>query len=212
MSSRLLEIHDRLLAHFGPQHWWPGDDPFEITVGAILTQNTSWTNVEKAIANLKAAGYLSCAGLSSLPLEALAELIRPAGYFNVKARRLSNFLRMVEQQYQGDFAGMLLEDTGILRQRLLGVKGVGPETADSILLYAADRPVFVIDAYTHRILVRHNFIDEDTDYYGMQTLFTDVLPPARPLFNEFHALIVRTGKEFCKKAKPLCNVCPLEGA
>ncbi len=206
-----MEIHDRLLAHFGPQHWWPGDSPFEITVGAILTQNTSWTNVEKAIANLNAAGFLSFSGLSSLSLEVLAELIRPAGYFNIKALRLRNFLQMVELQYAGDFDRMLLEQTELLREKLLAVKGIGPETADSILLYAADRPVFVIDAYTQRILFRHSIIDEDADYYGLQTLFTDALPADHALFNEFHALLVRTGKEFCKKTKPLCNLCPLDG-
>ena len=206
-----MEIHARLLAYFGPQHWWPGDSPFEIAVGAILTQNTSWQNVEKAIANLKAAGFLSCTAMSSLPPEVLADLIRPAGYFNIKARRLGNLLGMVSQQYAGDFDRMLLEDTETLRERLLGVKGIGPETADSILLYAANRPIFVIDAYTHRLLVRHHFIDEDTDYHSMQALFTDVLPADSDLFNEFHALIVRTGKEFCKKTKPLCSLCPLDG-
>lgn len=206
-----MDIHDRLLAHFGPQHWWPGDSPFEITVGAILTQNTNWTNVEKAIANLKEAGLLSYAGLSSLPVFALAELIRPAGYFNVKALRLQNFLRMVELQYAGDFNSMLADQTELLRQRLLSVKGIGPETADSILLYAANRPVFVIDAYTHRILCRHNIVDEDADYHGMQSLFEDALPADQALFNEFHALIVKTGKEFCRKKNPRCRLCPLDG-
>lgn len=211
MSAPLMEIHDRLLARFGPQHWWPGDSPFEITVGAILTQNTNWVNVEKAIANLKAAGFLSYPGLSSLPLKDLAELIRPAGYFNIKALRLRNLLQMVELQYAGDFDRMLLERTESLKSRLLAVKGIGPETADSILLYAAGRPVFVIDAYTHRILFRHGIIEEESDYHVMQTLFTDSLPADHVLFNEFHALLVRTGKEFCKKPKPRCNLCPLVG-
>lgn len=211
MSAPLIEIHDQLLARFGPQHWWPGDSPFEITIGAILTQNTSWTNVEKAIANLKSAGFLSFSGLSSISLEVLAELIRPAGYFNVKALRLQNFLQMVIRQYAGDFDRMLLDRTDILREKLLAVKGIGPETADSILLYAANRPVFVIDAYTHRILFRHGIIEEDADYSTMQTLFADALPADATLFNEFHALFVRTGKEFCRKTKPRCNLCPLCG-
>ncbi|MEJ2689681.1 MAG: endonuclease III domain-containing protein [Deltaproteobacteria bacterium] len=211
MSAPLIEIHDQLLARFGPQHWWPGDSPFEITIGAILTQNTSWTNVEKAIANLKSAGFLSFSGLSSISLEVLAELIRPAGYFNVKALRLQNFLQMVIRQYAGDFDRMLLDRTDILREKLLAVKGIGPETADSILLYAANRPVFVIDAYTHRILFRHGIIEEDADYSTIQTLFADALPADADLFNEFHALFVRTGKEFCRKTKPRCNLCPLCG-
>ena len=160
---------------------------------------------------MKSAGFLSCMAMSSLPPEVLADLIRPAGYFNIKARRLGNLLEMVSQRYAGDFDRMLREETETLRERLLGVRGIGPETADSILLYAANRPVFVIDAYTHRLLARHQFIDEDTDYHSMQSLFTDILPADSDLFNEFHALIVRTGKEFCKKTKPLCSRCPLDG-
>jgi endonuclease-3 related protein len=209
-TAVLLEIYHRLLAHFGPQHWWPGDSPFEIMAGAVLTQNTSWSNVEKAVANLKAAGKLDPAALAALSTAELAELIRPAGYHNLKATRLKNLLALIEEQ--GGVDDLLAQPTAALRELLLGVKGIGPETADSIVLYAAGRPIFVVDAYTHRIFSRHGLLSEDCDYFQMQELFMDNLEEDAALFNEYHALIVRVGKEFCKKSKPDCAGCPLAGA
>lgn len=210
VSSHILDIYTLLFRHFGQQHWWPGETSFEVAVGAILTQNTSWSNVTKAIANLKEAGVLSPEGLSSLPLSDLALLIRPAGYYNLKAARLVNFLKMIDRYYDGSFDAMLEAETEELRDHLLSVKGIGPETADSIILYAAQRPVFVVDAYTHRILFRHGLIEEEIDYHGLQERITASLPQDDvALFNEYHALLVRTGKEFCRKSKPLCGQCPL---
>ncbi len=209
VSRRLKEMYDLLLTHYGPQNWWPAETEFEVMVGAVLTQNTNWSNVERAIENLKKRGQLSMAGLCSLSVSELAREIRPAGYYNIKAGRLKNLMDFIEHQYQGDLLAMLKEETQCLRQGLLSVKGIGPETADSILLYAAGRPVFVIDSYTHRILTRHEMAEDQADYYELQELFMEHLPEDAGLFNEFHALIVRTGKEYCKKT-PKCNGCPLE--
>ena len=206
-AAVLHEIYQRLLAHFGPQHWWPGDSPFEIMAGAVLTQNTSWSNVAKALAHLKAAGKLSPAALAAVPLAELAELIRPAGYHNLKAARLKNLLALIEEQ--GGVEALLAQPTTTLRQLLLGVKGIGPETADSIVLYAAGRPVFVVDTYTHRIFSRHALISEDCDYFQLQELFMAQLEEDVALFNEYHALIVQTGKNFCRKSTPNCAGCPL---
>ncbi len=208
MSTPLLDIYHTLLARFGPQHWWPGDTPFEVMVGAVLTQNTNWTNVSRAIANLKEGGLLSVTELAGLPTEILAQYITPAGYFNLKAGRLKNLLTLV-CQYENGLDGLFAEETATLRERLLAVRGIGPETADSILLYAAGRPVFVVDAYTHRILARHALIPEEAAYYEIQECFLDQLPEDAALFNEYHALLVRLGKEFCKKGTPLCAACPL---
>ena len=209
LPPRIFDIYTLLFDRFGPQGWWPGDTPFEIAVGAILTQNTGWINAARAVGNLKEAGVLSCEGLSSLSPQTLAELIKPAGYFNLKAKRLGNFLGMIRQHYGTDFALFLNQETAQQRQHLLSVSGIGPETADSILLYAAQKPVFVIDAYTYRILFRHHLVEEETDYDHMQALFTDNLATDTKLFNEYHALIVRVGKEFCRRSKPLCEKCPL---
>lgn len=210
VKHRLLEIYDRLFAFFGPQHWWPGETPFEVIVGAVLTQNTAWTNVEKAIANLKGAGVLSFEAMATLPAATLADLIRPCGYFNVKACRLHNLFAMIQGRYDGDLDLFAQEELAVLRQSLIEVKGIGPETADSILLYAANKPTFVIDAYTHRLLSRHGLAaEEGADYHEMQELFMAALPNEPALFNEYHALIVLTGKEFCKKSKPRCPECPL---
>lgn len=208
-ATALKEIYDRLLTHFGPQHWWPGDSPFEIMAGAVLTQNTNWSNVAKAIAKLKAAGKLDPAELAALPTAELAELIRPAGYHNLKAARLKNLLALIEEQ--GGIEKLLALPTQMLRELLLSVKGIGPETADSIVLYAAGRPVFVVDAYTHRIFSRHGLISEDSDYFQLQELFMRHLEEDAALFNEYHALIVRVGKEFCRKSAPRCKACPLAG-
>jgi endonuclease-3 related protein len=197
--------------HFGSQDWWPGDSPFEIMVGAILTQNTNWQNVEKAITNLKEAGLLSFAAMSILPVDELAEYIRPAGYYNIKAGRLKNFFSMIIQHWDGDLDYFLTLPTAELREQLLAVKGIGPETADSMVLYAAARPIFVIDTYTHRILSRHEIIPEEYGYFEIQELIMDNLEEDTAFFNEFHALLVRTGNRFCKKSKPKCDDCPLFG-
>jgi endonuclease-3 related protein len=213
MSTEILltELFERLSGHFGPCHWWPGDTPFEIMVGAILTQNTNWTNVEKAIANLKAAGCLSLEAMARLSRQELAELIRPAGYYNIKADRLRNFLELIDREWNGDLNQFLAQPLDALRESLLSVKGIGPETADSMILYAAEKPIFVVDAYTHRILTRHNVIDESYDYHQIQELFMDALDEDVQLFNEFHALIVNCGKQFCKKSRPDCTGCPVSG-
>jgi endonuclease-3 related protein len=207
--NKVYEIYEILLEHFGPQGWWPGETPFEVMVGAVLTQNTSWTNVSRAIDNLKKENLLSFGKLHGLPLAVLAEKIRPAGYFNLKAKRLQNLLDFIEREYNGSLEEMFALDRYSLREAILTVKGIGPETADSILLYAGNKPVFVVDAYTHRILVRHNIIAEDDGYYEIQEYCSLALPEDAALFNEYHALIVRTGKEFCKKSKPACSCCPL---
>lgn len=208
-GERLLDIYKRLYAYFGPQHWWPAKTPFEVMVGAILTQNTNWANVERAITNLRDAGQLSFAKMSQLPTGLLAEYIRPAGYYNIKAARLQNLLQLIRDQYDGDESILLAEPVQRLREQLLSVKGIGQETADSIVLYAAAYPVFVVDAYTHRILVRHSIIDQEYDYLQIQELFMENFESDASLFNEYHALLVKVGKEFCKKSRPQCASCPL---
>ena len=208
-GQRLMEMFDLLLAHFGPQNWWPAKTELEVMIGAILTQNTNWVNVEKAILNLKNKKLISLDRLMSIPTGDLAGIIRPAGYYNVKAKRLKNLVDFIFDRYDGDLEVLLGEETDHLREGLLSVNGVGPETADSIILYAAKRPLFVVDTYTHRILSRHVMVGEDATYYDLQELFMDHLPEDTPLFNEFHALIVLTGKSFCRK-KPLCEDCPLD--
>lgn len=208
ISETLTEIYRLLLDRFGPQHWWPGQTQFEIIIGAILTQNTNWTNVERAIKNLKAADCLTPEKLYHLDLSKLAELIRPAGYFNIKAKRLKSFLSWFFSNYAGQLKNLEQLTTGQLRTELLSIKGIGPETADSILLYAFDRAIFVVDAYTARIAVRHQLIEPDADYEQLRDLFQSNLPQDTKLFNEYHALLVRLGKDFCRpKAK--CAACPL---
>lgn len=206
---QLLEIYRKLYRYFGPQHWWPGDSPFEVAVGAVLTQNTSWSNVEKAIQNLQKRNLLSPRGMYVLPLNELALLIKPAGYFNVKAKRLRSFLEFVMNHYHGSMQDMLRENSMQLRSKLLRVHGIGPETADSILLYALAKPVFVIDAYTKRVLSRHGIMESERSYEEFQAFFHAALPRRVRLYNDFHALFVRLGKDFCKKREPLCGRCPL---
>lgn len=210
-SQRLNELYERLFNVYGPLNWWPGESPFEVMVGAVLTQNTNWGNVEKAIANLKQADALSLPAMSALEPARLAELIRPAGYYNLKATRLANLLAMINERYDGDLEWFFDQSTEEMRRALLGVKGVGPETADSICLYAADKPVFVIDAYTFRILGRHGLADQDMGYFELQELFMDALPQDVPMFNQFHAMLVHLGKDRCKKTNPKCEDCPAEG-
>lgn len=207
MAGKLKPIYKKLYSSFGPQHWWPADSAFEVMVGAILTQNTSWRNVEKAINNLKERRLLNLKRLDRLPQKKLAALIRPAGYYNIKAKRLKEFLNF----YRANAKKIPAQDTGILRRRLLAVHGVGPETADSILLYALGKPVFVVDAYTKRVFSRHGFIKEDASYEEVQALFMRDLKKDVQLFNEYHALIVKLAKDFCLKNKPRCRACPLEG-
>lgn len=208
-SETLTEIYELLYKAFGPQSWWPGESPLEIIVGAILTQNTNWRNVEKAIVNLKSAKYMAPQELHRASAEQLAGLIRPAGYFNIKAKRLKNFIDWLFENYDGDVANLQGVHTETLREEMLSIKGIGRETADSILLYALDRPVFVVDAYTARIAVRHGLIEPDADYEQLRQLFEANLPADVALFNEYHALLVRTGKEFCRP-KARCPGCPLE--
>jgi len=209
ISEILIEIYQLLFDHFGPQHWWPGDTQFEIITGAILTQNTNWANVEKAIANLKSADRLCPEKLYNLDLPRLAELIRPAGYFNIKAKRLKNFVQWLFDNYQGQLSNLENLNTEQLRVELLAIKGIGHETADSILLYALDRPIFVVDAYTARIAIRHGLIEPNADYEQLRELFQSNLPEDIQLFNDYHALLVKVGKEFCKP-KARCSGCPLE--
>ena len=208
-GQRLLEMFNLLLNHFGPQHWWPAETELEMMVGAVLTQNTAWENVDKAIENLKRKNLLSIESLKSLSITELAGKIRPAGYYNVKAGRLKNLINFILAEYNGDMDSLLREETGELRNGLLSVKGIGPETADSIILYAAKRPVFVVDTYTYRVLTRHGMAGEEATYYDLQDLFLDNLPDDVELFNEFHALIVKVGKNYCRK-KAICSGCPLE--
>jgi len=204
----LTEIYRLLYDAFGPQHWWPGETQFEIITGAILTQNTSWANVEKAITNLKSANCLTPKKLRHVDTAQLAQLIRPAGYYNIKANRLKNFIDWLFDNYEGELTNLESIDTDQLRAELLAIKGVGRETADSILLYAFDRPVFVVDAYTARIVFRHGLIGPDADYEQLRELFESSLPQDIQLFNEYHALLVRVGKEFCRP-KARCTGCPL---
>ncbi len=204
------EVFRALERAFGPQHWWPARTPFEVMVGAVLTQNTAWANVERAIRALRAAGRLSVRRLHELPLDQLAALIRPAGYPNVKARRLRALTSLIVDRYGGRLDRLFREPTRRLRRILLATYGIGPETADSILLYAAGRPVFVVDAYTRRILERHGWADPDMSYDAMAQLFVRRLPRDTRMWNEYHALLVALAKRHCR-ARPKCEGCPLAG-
>ena len=204
-----MEYYRSMLAALGHRHWWPAKTPFEVCVGAILTQNTAWTGVEKAMANLENAGALDPRVLSALPVPALEELIRPAGYFRLKATRLRGLLYYLEQSCDFDLGVLARRGMGEVREELLAVRGVGPETADSILCYALGMPSFVVDAYTRRILSRHGLVPEDAPYHELRDYFMDVLEPDPALYNDFHAQLVRVGNRFCKTRKPLCEECPL---
>jgi endonuclease-3 related protein len=206
--TALPAIFTRLLDRYGPRHWWPAESPFEVCVGAILTQNTNWGNVEKAIANLKTADCLTATGIATLTPQELAALIRPAGYFNVKARRLLAFCDALLAETQGDLDRLFAKDWQQLRHWLLAVNGIGPETADSILLYAGNRPSFVVDAYTRRIFSRLGLIDETIAYEPLRSFCMQQLPEDPALFNEFHALIVEHGKQHCRP-RPRCADCCL---
>ena len=202
-----MELFDTLLQRYGPLHWWPAETPFEVCVGAILTQNTNWMNVEKAIVNLKREGLLSLEALGEIGQERLAELIRPSGFFNVKSARLKDFTGWLQRGH-GSLDAMFSGDWGTLREELIGVRGIGRETCDSILLYAGGKPSFVVDAYTKRLFSRLGLVRESDSYEQVRALFMEALPQDSILFNEYHALIVEHCKRHCRK-RPLCDGCPL---
>ena len=209
MTNYSQQVFNRLLNHLGPQHWWPGESPFEVMVGAVLVQNTAWRNVERAISNLRNRDLLDPQRLADLELAELQELIRPAGYFRIKSTRLRNLLALINDRYDGSIEAMRVADPCALREELLAVKGIGPETADSILLYALEIPTFVVDAYTHRIFARHGWTAYDTDYHQLQDEITSRLPQEVSLYNELHALLVNVGQHYCRKRNPNCDDCPL---
>jgi len=208
-QKNLELIYQRLFDRYGPQHWWPADEPFEVIIGAILTQSTAWGNVEKAIGNLKKAGALNPIAIRELPVDDLAILIRPSGYYNVKARKLKAFVERLSESYGDSLERMFALDTLQLRDELLSIYGIGQETADSIILYAAQKPMFVIDAYTHRITNRLGLHPDKNSYAALQALFMDNLPIDEKLFNEYHALLVCLGKNACRK-HPVCRDCCLD--
>ena len=208
VSQTLLNIYRQLLARYEPQYWWPAQEPFEVIVGAILTQSAAWTNVEKAIVNLKSARALSPPALRCLPLSEVARLIHPSGYYNAKALKLKSFAHWLGEHYNDNLGQLFANNTDHLRQQLLAVHGIGPETADSIILYAAAKPIFVIDAYTRRIISRIGLAPGGHSYTAYQTLFMDNLPSDTKLFNEYHALLVCLGKNVCR-SRPLCQQCCL---
>ncbi|NIA15339.1 MAG: endonuclease III domain-containing protein [Nitrospiraceae bacterium] len=208
MQRSLADMYRLMSEHFGPTHWWPGDSPFEIAVGAILTQNTAWTNVERAIANLKRAKLLSPRKILDCPADALEEALTPSGYFRVKAKRLRHFCDYLVTGHRGSVKRMAQLPRDELRAELLQVNGIGPETADDILLYACDHVVFVVDAYTRRILSRHGLVDPGIGYEDLRALFERHVPPDLRIYQEYHGLIVFIGKEFCRR-KPNCAECPL---
>lgn len=210
VREKLEAIYARLYAHFGPQHWWPGETRWEVMVGAILTQNTSWLNVEKALANLTQAGRLEPAAMRRTRLATLARLIHPSGYFNLKAKKLKALVEFLFERYGGDPARWAGNPLSRQREELLAVFGIGPETADSILLYAGGQPIFVVDAYTRRICARLGLAREDASYEQLQRLFMGHLEAEAGYFNEYHALLVALGKRICTKRAPRCNQCPLD--
>ena len=209
IGKLLIDYYHALLERFGRRNWWPAKTPFEVCVGAVLTQNTAWKNVVRAIDNLKEAAMLDPLILSRTPLDEIAQVIRPAGYYNVKAKRLGNLVDRLVGAYDGDLDRLFSLPEGKLRMELLSINGVGKETADSIILYAACKPIFVVDAYTKRVVLRHNLMGETADYDAIQDFFHCNLPRDVDLFNDFHAQIVAVGHHYCRKT-PRCHECPLE--
>jgi len=205
----LMRYFAAMSQNLGPMRWWPARTPFEVIVGAILTQNTSWGNVERAIANLRSAQMLTPSAIAAARMARLAALVRPSGYFRQKAKKLKAFVRFLQREYGGSLKRMFETPTEILREKLLSVHGIGPETADSILLYAGKHAVFVVDAYTHRIFGRHGITNGEPEYENVRALVEAALPRDSQLFNEFHALVVNTGKNWCRKKEPRCAECPL---
>ncbi|MFC1988709.1 endonuclease III domain-containing protein [Chloroflexota bacterium] len=210
ISEQLQDIYEKLLENYGPQHWWPAEEPFEVMVGAILTQSAAWLNTEKAIANLKKAGALSPAELRRLSQSEIAALIYPSGYYNVKAAKLKTLAEWLGEYAQDNPEKLRLIGTDELRRQLLAVWGIGEETADSIILYAVNKPIFVIDAYTRRIIDRIGLAPEGNTYAAYQSMFMGNLPVDVKLFNEYHALLVCLGKNVCRR-RPLCWQCCLRG-
>ena len=208
MTTKLLDIYRRLRRHFGHRNWWPGDSPFEVIIGAVLTQNTAWTNVERAIRNLKSNSGFTAQGIIARDTAELADLIKPSGYFNQKALRLKAVCGYLINRCNADLASLNNLPIDMLRDELLAIKGIGPETADSILLYALDKPVFVVDAYTKRALSRIGLINHRANYNDVQKLFMKNLESNVELYNDYHAQWVALGKNFCRK-KPICEGCPL---
>ncbi|MFH1962818.1 MAG: endonuclease III domain-containing protein [bacterium] len=210
MEKILMSIYGNLYKAFGSRHWWPGETPFEVAIGAILTQNTAWTNVEKAIRRLKENNLLTADYIRDLDPNLLGEMIRSSGYYNQKAKKLKAFIDFLFSRYDGSMEKMAETEMWTLRHELLQVNGIGMETADSIILYACYKPIFVVDAYTRRFLSRHKLIEDDVNYMYIQKLFMNNLPHDVNTYNEYHALIVQLGKELCSKRNPKCNDCPLQ--
>jgi len=208
ISQALQNIYHQLVNCYGPQHWWPAQEPFEVIVGAMLTQAAAWVNVEKAIANLKAARALSPKALRRLSLSEVATLIHPCGYYNAKALKLKSLAHWLGEYYNDNLDKLFANNTERLRRELLSIHGIGQETADSIILYAANKPIFVIDAYTRRIINRIGLAPDSNSYTAYQALFMDNLPTDAELFNEYHALLVNLGKNVCRN-RPLCQQCCL---
>ena len=210
-GTQILSIQRKLHDHFGPLHWWPADSPFEVVIGAILTQNTAWTNVEQAIHNLKSADAISAERVAVMPIAQLEELIKPSGFFRQKAARLQSLAKHLVDDWQSNLADLCSGPLDNARARLLALPGVGPETADSILLYAAHRPSFVVDAYTRRIFERIGLLRGREKYDEIRLMFMQNLPKQVDLYNEYHAQIVHLAKNYCRRNKTLCSECPLNG-
>ncbi|MCX8031159.1 MAG: endonuclease III domain-containing protein [Thermodesulfovibrionales bacterium] len=208
-TNSLIKFYNLLSAFYGPQNWWPAETPFEVIIGAILTQNTSWTNVEKAIKNLRKENLLSPEKLRDISYLQLSEIIRPSGYYRIKAQRIKAFVNFFYENYKGNLELLKEQKIEKIRFQLLSIKGIGKETADSILLYALEKPIFVVDIYTKRLLSRHQILNFKASYEEFQALFHDQITPDVQIYNEYHALIVKVGKDFCK-ATPICKGCPLE--
>ncbi|MBL3581174.1 endonuclease III domain-containing protein [Oleidesulfovibrio alaskensis] len=208
-ETLLMQMFGAMLARLGPSGWWPAGSPFEVAAGAVLTQNASWTNAGQALQRMRSADMLSESGVAAAAPDTLEELVRPAGFYRQKAATLRRLVQFLYEEADGDIRNLAGTSMDSLRARLLDIKGIGPETADSILLYALDMPSFVVDAYTRRICVRHSLLPEDVQYAEMREFFMDVLPADVSVYNEYHALLVRVAKEWCRKTHPRCDSCPL---